>query len=279
MPNIIPPVVHIFNLSLKSGYIPERYTCAKVIPFYKSGVTTEFTNYRPISLLSSFSKLLEKLVARQMFKFINKFNILYSHQYGFRPNHDINSQPLIQFLEKIYEGMNKDNPEYTIAIFLDLNKAFDIVGFEILLKKLNPYGFRDNTNLWFRNYLTNRTQYISVRDFVSSCKEILCGVPQGSVLGLLLFLLYINDLPDCTLFFTSLFADDTGFLKSFNNLETLFQNANHELSKASYWFQANKLTLNVSKTKYIVFRNKSMVFVQNYLVQFLPSKALKIFSR
>ena len=117
MPNIISSVVHIFNLSLKSGYIPESYKCAKVIPFYKSGVTTEFTNYRPISLLSSFSKLLEKLVARQMFKFINKFNILYSHQYGFRPNHDINSQPLIQFLEKIYEGMNKDNPEYTIVFF------------------------------------------------------------------------------------------------------------------------------------------------------------------
>ena len=123
-----------------------------------------------------------------MFKFINKYNILYSHQYGFRPNHDT-SQPLIQFLDKIYEGMNKDNPEYTIAIFLDLKKAFDTVDFEILLKKLNHYGFRDNTNLWFRNYLTNKTQYLSVRDFESSCKEILSGVPQGSVLGPLLFLL------------------------------------------------------------------------------------------
>ena len=99
-----------------------------------------------------------------MFKLINKYNILYSHQYGFRPKHDT-SQPLIQFLDKIYEGMNKDNPEYTIAIFLNLKKAFDTVDFEILLKKLNYYGFRDKTNLWFINYPTNRTQYRSIRDF------------------------------------------------------------------------------------------------------------------
>ena len=118
----------------------------------------------------------------------------------------------------------------------------------------------DKTNLWFRKYLTNRTQYKIVRDFKSSCKEILCGGPQGPVLGPLLFLLYIDDLPDSTSFFTSLFADNTGFLKSSNYLEILFLMANHELSEVSSWFQANKLTLNASKSKYIVFRNKSMQF-------------------
>ena len=259
MPNIIFPVVYLFNLSLKTGFIPDSYKCAKVIPIFKSGTTCDFTNYRPISLLSSFSKLLGKLVARQMFKFINKYNIFYSHQYGFRPQHDT-SQPLLQFLDKIYKGLNKNKAEYTLGIFLDLKKAFDTVDFNILLRKLDHYGFRGITNEWFRNYLNSRTQYVSLGEFESSLKEILCGVPQGSVLGPILFLLYINDLPNSTSFFTSLFADDTCFLKSSNNLQFLFSSANTELSKAACWFQTDKLTLKVSKTKFILFRNKNMPF-------------------
>jgi len=259
MPNVISPVVYLFNLSLKTGFIPDSFKCAKVIPIFKSGATCDFTNYRPISLLSSFSKLLEKLVSRQMFRFIDKYNIIYSHQYGFRPKHDT-SHPLLQFLDKIYQGLKKDESEYTLGVFLDLKKAFDTVDFDILLEKLNHYGFRGITNEWFRNYLTNRTQYVSLGEFESSLKKIICGVPQGSVLGPILFLLYINDLPNCTTFFTSLFADDTGFLKSSSNLQQLFSSANIELLKAACWFQANKLTLNVSKTKFILFRKKNMPF-------------------
>ena len=147
-----------------------------------------------------------------------------------------------------------------MGVFLDLKKAFDTVDFDILLGKLNHYGFRGITNEWFRNYLKNRTQYVSLGEFESSLKKILCGVPQGSVLGPILFLLYINDLPNCTTFFTSLFADDMGFLKSSSDLHQLFTSANVELLKTACWFQANKLTLNVSKTKFILFRKKNMPF-------------------
>lgn len=257
MPVILIPVVYIFNLSLRTGYVPDSYKCARIVPIFKSGNQAEFTNYRPISLLSSFSKLLEKIIARQMYRYLNKHDILYKYQFGFRSNHDTN-QPVIHLMDKIYEGLNKDMPEYTLGIFLDLKKAFDTVNHDILLEKLKHYGLRNTSNLWFKNYLINRTQFVTVHGNNSSIRTTNCGVPQGSVLGPLLFLLYINDLPNATSFFTSLFADDTALALSSSDLNVLFRVANRELSKAAEWFGTNKLTLNVSKTKYIVFRKKQM---------------------
>ena len=257
--SIVFPLAHLFNLSFKTGYIPSDYKCAKIIPIFKTDEKDKFNNYRPISILPALSKLLEKIAATQMFKYLNKFDIFYQHQYGFRPKHDTN-QPLLHLMNKIYENLNKPQPEFTLGIFLDLKKAFDCCDLNILLKKLEYYGFKNVANTWFQNYLCNRTQYVCINGIFSKEKTVVCGVPQGSVLGPLLFLIYINDLPLATSFFTNLFADDTSFLKSSPHIETLVTDANFELKKAAAWFQANRLTLNVSKTKFMIFRNKNMHF-------------------
>ena len=250
LPSITIPLCYLFNLSFQTGYIPIQLKTAKVVPIFKSGDKHNFSNYRPISLLSSISKLLEKLVAKQMVGYLNKNKILYEHQYGFRKGHST-IHPVLQFLDKILFSLNKIQPEYTLGIFCDLKKAFDTVDFEILLSKLDHYGFSGISNVWFRNYLTGRKQYVTINGQESEVKQLHCGVPQGSVLGPLLFLIFINDLPNSSDLFTLLFADDTTFQISGHDLPSLFQTANDELNKANTWFQANKLTLNVSKVHFI----------------------------
>ena len=262
---VIDPLCHLFNLSFQTGYIPNRFKIAKVIPIFKTGDEHLFTNYRPISLLSSISKLLEKIVAKQMHGFLTVNNILYKHQYGFRKSHNT-THAVFQFLNKIHKSLNSDVPEYTMGIFLDLKKAFDTVNHTILMKKLEHYGFRGVASEWFRNYLTGRCQYVSIDGINSDEEEITCGVPQGSVLGPILFILYINDLSQVTKFSSFLFADDTSFQISSSNPIKLFADSNEELGKVATWCNCNKLTINVSKTKYIIFRQKNMILPNNNLI-------------
>ena len=263
-PIIISPLHYLINLSLETGYIPREFKIAKVVPVYKDGDCHSYTNYRPISLLSSFSKLLEKIVARQLISFLNEHNILYKHQYGFRANHNT-SQPVLHFYDKIYNALNQNHPAKTVSIFIDLKKAFDTVDHKILIQKMEHYGVKGTSSLWFQNYLSNREQYVSINGIDSDVMKISCGVPQGSVLGPLLFLLYINDLPNATEFLTLLFADDTTFQFSGVNLDLLFEKCNLELEKASIWFKSNKLTLNVKKTKFMVFSEKNTKLNLQYL--------------
>ena len=251
-PIIIGPLHYLINLSLESGYIPKRLKIAKIVPVFKDGDQHIFTNYRPISLLNSLSKLLEKIVARQLTGFLTTHNILYKHQYGFRTNHNT-SHPVLHFSDKIYNALNQTSPEKTLSVFIDLKKAFDTVDHKILLKKMEHYGVKGKENDWFKNYLSDREQFVSINGVDSDMAKVVCGVPQGSVLGPLLFLLYINDLPNATDFLTLLFADDTTFQYSDANLDLLFAKCNSELKKAAIWFKANKLTLNVKKTKFLLF--------------------------
>ena len=164
------PLCHLFNLSFKTGYIPEELKQAKIVLIFKSGDQHYFNNYRPISLLSSFSKLLEKVVAKQMVGFLYKHKILYNNQFGFRPRHST-THPVLKFLDKIFYALNQKESEYCLGIFLDLKKAFDTVNFDILLGKMSHYGFKGVENLWFKNYLSDRNQFVYVNGVKSEKKH------------------------------------------------------------------------------------------------------------
>ena len=263
-PIIITPLHYLINISLETGFVPTELKLAKVIPVYKDGNCHEYTNYRPISLLSSFSKLFEKVVSKQLIRFLHINEIIYKHQYGFRAGHNT-SHPVLHLTDKIYNAMNTKPSGKTLTIFIDLKKAFDTVDHSILLEKMKIYGVRNTENRWFENYLSDREQFVSLHGIESIKKKISCGVPQGSVLGPLLFLLFINDLPNATDFLTLLFADDTTFQVSGSELNQLFDLANTELKKSAVWFEANKLTLNVKKTKFMVFSESTSKISNSYL--------------
>ena len=202
---------------------------AKIIPIFKSGAKNSLNNYRPISLLPAFSKLLEKIVAQKLVKFLDKYNIIHEHQYGFRKKHST-IHPILHLLNYIADSSDKPSKDITLGLFLDLSKAFDTISHSILLHKLNYYGIRGVCNDWFRSYLTNRKQYTETYSKSSSHASITCGVPQGSILGPILFLIYINDIQNCTSLNLLSFADDTTVYSSHSNITQLFNNMNKELN-------------------------------------------------
>ena len=255
---VSPLLALLVNQSFQSGIFPDKLKIAKVISLFKKGNPELPSNYRPISLLSIFSKIFEKLMYKRLYKFLEIHNILYSLQFGFQENHSID-HALVSLTEAIRNTL--DNKRLGCGIFIDLQGAFDTVNHRILLSKLEHYGIRGCALEWFRSYLTDRKQYVSVNGSNSNLLSITCGVPQGSVLGPLLFLIYINDLPNASKKLTFyLFADDTNIYYESKDLSNLTKVVNKELRLVKKWLDANKLSLNIDKTNYIIFHSSSVKF-------------------
>jgi hypothetical protein len=200
------------------------------------------------------SKILEKIMYARLHEFIDVHKILTPHQYGFRPKHST-YMAINDFYLKVTDDLDKKL--HTVGLFLDLSKAFDTLNHNVLLQKLNTYGIRGLANDWIKSYLTGRKQYVSFNQHSSSSSNITCGVPQGSILGPLLFLLYINDLPTSSPSSSFIiFADDTNIIFSHEDPLTLESLINKELNNISNWFKLNKLSLNIDKTNFMIFKNK-----------------------
>ena len=250
-PIIAPIISQLFNESIEAGVFPEKLKTSRVIPLYKEGSRTEVINYRPISTLSIFSKIFEKLVHKRMSSFISKYNIIKPNQFGFQRNKNT-SDAIIDFLENIHDSFAND--KHYLAIYLDFSKAFDTICHEILLKKIDHLGFRGPILTWLTSYLTNRNQFVAIGDASSDLLDTQMGVPQGSTLGPLLFLLYINDMSNPLSNLNVVhFADDSTLHLSMKKNENIAARINSELEVINAWLTSNKLYLNIGKTKYMIF--------------------------
>ena len=254
---LVPALEKIFNLALTTGVYPDNLKIAKVIPIYKKGSPTSVNNYRPISILSTINKIFEKILYARLINYIDKFQLIYKYQYGFRKKHST-EHALIELIDQIRFSM--DNKQMTCGIFIDLSKAFDTVDHQILIGKLEHYGIRGTALELFKSYLSNRKQYVHINNCKSQTRPISCGVPQGSVLGPLLFLIFINDLPNCCpLGKFRIFADDTNVFFHCKNSDELILIGKTIMIELNSWFTANKMTLNTDKTSFTIFKTNRLI--------------------
>ena len=247
----IEPLTFLINYSLKTGVFPSELKLARMVPIFKAGDSSALTNYRPISVLTFFAKVFEKIVYNKLLNFISDNNILYDHQYGFRKGRST-QQAIITLVDKITKS--QDIGDIVITLLIDLKKAFDTIDHRILLRKLYSYGIRGSMLKWMESYLTDRSQYVVIDGKVSQTRGIKCGVPQGSILGPLLFIISVNDICNVSpMLFKILYADDTCVLISGNHLNNLIDRLNTELISLNNWFKANKLSLNTKKSFFMIF--------------------------
>ena len=244
-------------MSFLTGQFLSVLKIAKVIPIHKKQSKVDYANYRPISLLSNIERIIEKLTYKRLPHFLDINNLIYSLQFGFQQKYST-THALINLTESIRQTL--DEGSFGCGIFVDLQKAFDTVDHKILLHKLEFYGIRGVCNDWFKSYLSDRKQFVSINGYNSDLMPVIYGVPQGSVLGPLLFLIYINDLHKAIRYCkVHHFADDTNLFHTNKSVKNLNKLVNHDMKQLNNWLSANKISLNVEKTELVIFKSPRKV--------------------
>ena len=255
----LKPLTYLINRSFTEDVFPEELKLARVVPILKAGDPSQIANYRPISVLTFFSKVFEKIMYNCILKFMDDNHVFYEHQYGFRQKHST-QQAIITLVDKIITSLDKG--DIVISVFLDLKKAFDTVDLHILLEKLYTYGIRGHIIKWFESYLYDRSQYVIYNNEYSETHPI-----KLSTLGPLLFIIYVNDICNISNFlFNIMYADDTSVLLSGDDLKDLTCLLNKELELLFIWLKSNKLSLNTQKTFYMLF-HRARIKVNNLVVK------------
>jgi hypothetical protein len=253
-PVIIQPLTILFNQSVSTCKFPDSLKVARVKALFKKGDKSDPNNYRPISILPSISKIFEKLLLKQLYKYFTDNSLLFNHQYGFRKGHST-EHAVLELVDRVVNDMDKGTNRFSIFIYL--TKAFDCLDHQMLLDKLKYYGLNESAISLLKNYLNNRKQYIAYNcnQANSDFADLNIGVPQGSILGPFLFLVYMNDFNCSSNTFQMInYADDTTLLSTMNFFSNHpSQSIKFELSKVSTWLNANKMKINVSKTKALFY--------------------------
>ena len=251
---ITPILCHLINLFVQQGYFPDNLKTGCITPIFKKGDREKVNNYRPVCSLSPLSKIIEKVINNRMVEYLDNFNLFSKTQYGFRKNMGT-EDALVNYIDFLQKGLNDSKD--IISVFLDLSKAFDVIDHKILAMKLEYYGFRGKFKDFLLSFIKDRKYFVNINGKNSETKTVNIGVPQGSTLGPLLFLIYINDMDSCSDKITlSQFADDSTITHVTNNIIEAIHTIEEEFDKILEWLAANKLIINLDKTHLMLFTNK-----------------------
>ena len=247
---ITPALTEMFNIFIQFNIFPDDLKLARVSPIFKDGDAEELGNYRPISIISAIARIFEKLIYNQLIEFLQRNEVLGNHQWGFRSLHST-ALALIDCSNNWLINIDKKGTNF--SVFLDIKKAFDTIDHSILLQKLEYYGIREEELKFFSSYLHNRRQCCIVNGHQSSFQTVRCGVPQGSILGPLLFIIYMNDLPkSIENGYVTMYADDTESSTVVNTCNDIIEKVIPDLMKICDWLKANRLSLNAVKTEFML---------------------------